>query len=56
MKKRYMTPIVNVECAEPENIICTSIKSDDNTGLTPGGGSSGDAHAPEVEWDMWGDE
>jgi len=54
MKKTYMTPIVNMESTEPENIICVSIKSDDNTGLTPGGGSNGEAHAPE--WDIWGEE
>ena len=54
MKKIYLTPIMNVECAEPESIICTSIKSDTDTGLTPGGGSNGEAHAPE--WDLWGED
>ena len=51
-----MTPIVNEESAQPTNIICVSFKSDDDTGLTDGGGSDGEAHAPEGDWDMWGDE
>ena len=54
MKKTYMTPIVNVESAQPTNIICVSFTS--NTDLEDGGGSDGNAHAPESEWDMWGDE
>jgi hypothetical protein len=56
MKKIYMTPIVNVESAMPTNIICVSFKSDDDTGLTDGGGSNGDAHAKEDDWDIWGAE
>lgn len=54
MKKTYMLPIMKMEYAQPTNIICTSIKSDDDTGLIGGGGSSEGAHTKE--WDIWGDE
>ena len=54
MKKTYMMPTTYVESAQPTNIICTSIKGDDDTGLISGGGSSGAAHTKE--WDIWGDE
>ena len=54
MKKTYMTPIVNVESAQATNIICVSF--DSNVGLEGGSGSNGDAHAPESDWDMWGEE
>ena len=54
MKKTYMTPIVNVESAQPTNIICVSF--DSNVGLEDGGGSNGNAHAPESDWDIWADE
>ena len=52
MKKVYMTPIVNVESAEPTNLLCESFNS--NAGLDGGGGSDGEAHAPE--WDVWGED
>ena len=54
MKKTYMTPIVNIESAQPTNIICVSF--DSNVGLEDGGGSNGNAHAPESDWDIWADE
>ena len=53
MKKEYMKPIMNVDNAQPANIICVSF--DSNVGLDGGDGSNGDAHAPESDWDMWGD-
>lgn len=56
MKKIYMTPIVNVEYAQLTNIICTSFKSDEDTGIGNGGGSNGEAHAPEGDWQIWGEE
>jgi hypothetical protein len=56
MKKLYMTPIVNVENAVPTNIICSSFKSDDDTGLSNGGGSDGSSHTKEGDWDIWGAE
>lgn len=49
-----MIPTLKVESAQIENIICVSIKSDDDTGLTPGGGSSGTAHSEE--WNIWGED
>lgn len=54
MKKVYLTPTVNVESAQPTNIICTSIHGDGDTGLIGGGGSAGEGHAPE--WDLWGED
>ena len=47
-----MTPIVNVESAQPVNLLCESFQS--NVGLTPGGGSDGEAHTQE--WNMWGED
>ena len=52
MKKIYLQPILNVENAMPANLLCESFKS--NAGLESGGGSDGEAQAPE--WNMWGDE
>lgn len=54
MKKTYITPLVNLENAQPANLLCESFKS--NVDLEPSGGSDGNARAPEVDWDMWGDE
>ena len=56
MKKTYLTPIMNVEGAQATNIICVSFKSDDDTGMNNGGGSDGNAHAPENDWNIWGEE
>ena len=53
MKKVYIQPIVNVENAMPTTIICTSLNGG-GTGLIGGGGSDGEANAPE--WDVWGDD
>ena len=50
-----MTPIMNVESAQPANIICISFNGGD-TGMSGGGGSDGEAHAPETDWNVWGDE
>ena len=49
-----MTPIVNVESAQPTSLLCESIKSD--VGIDNGGGSSSDSHAKEDDWDIWGAE
>ena len=49
-----MTPIVNVENAMPESLLCESFNS--NVDLTPGGGSNGEARSPECDWNIWGDE
>ena len=38
----------------PESLLCESFQSDSNVGLTPGGGSDGDARAQE--WSIWGDD
>lgn len=51
MKKTYMKPTLDVENAMPANLLCESFTS--NLGLEPGGGSNGEAQAPE--WDVWGD-
>ena len=52
MKKTYITPVLNVESAEPANLLCESFNGGD-TGLTPGGGSDGDARTQE--WNIWGE-
>ena len=54
MKKAYMTPIVNLESAQPTSLLCESIRSD--VGIDNGGGSSSDSHAKEDDWDIWGAE
>lgn len=54
MKKKYLTPILSVDSAQPANLLCESFNS--NVGLDDGGGSDGDARAPETDWNMWGDE
>lgn len=51
MKKTYIAPIVNVENAMPESLLCESFNS--NVGLEPGGGSDGEARTQE--WSIWGD-
>ncbi len=56
MKKTYMQPTTNVESAQPTNLLCESFKGDTSTGLVDGGGSSGEAHALESAWNIWGDE
>ena len=56
MKKTYLMPTVKVEDAQPANIICSSFKSDDDTGLSNGGGSTDVAHTKEGDWDIWGAE
>ena len=56
MKKTYLMPTVKVESAQATNIICTSFKSDDDIGLSNGGGSDDKAHAKEDDWDIWGAE
>ena len=56
MKKQYMMPALKVDLAQAENMLCVSFKSDDSSGLADGGGSDGDAHAPENDWSIWGDE
>ena len=53
MKKQYLKPIFNVDYAMPETLISASIYGDEGTGLVSGGGSNGEAHAPQ--WDVWGD-
>ncbi len=53
MKKTYMTPVVQVENAQPANLLCESFKS--NVDLTSSGtGSDGEARAQE--WNMWGED
>lgn len=53
MKKTYMTPVVNVESAQPTSIICFS----SNAGIGDGGGSNGDANTKEDNaWEIWGEE
>jgi len=52
MKKTYLKPIVNVENAQPASLLCESFQS--NVGLTPGGGSNGEARTQE--WNIWGDD
>ena len=54
MKKTYLKPIVNVENAMPANLLCESFHT--NVGLEPDGGSDGDARAPQIDWNIWGDE
>lgn len=54
MKKTYLKPILNVENAMPANLLCESFYGNEGTGLQPGGGSDGEARAPE--WNIWGDE
>lgn len=55
MKKTYMTPVVNVEKAQPTSLLCESFGS--NVGIGNGGGSNGNAHTKEEEaWDIWGEE
>ena len=54
MKKTYLKPILNVDNAMPETLICVSFNS--NAGLDSGGGSDGEARAPEIDWNIWGDE
>ena len=54
MKKTYMQPTMNVESAQPSNIISTSFTGGGGTGLVGGGGSDGEAHTKE--WEIWGDE
>lgn len=49
-----MTPAVNVENAQPTSLLCESFNSD--SGLSGGGGSDGNAHVKESEWDIWGEE
>ena len=49
-----MTPIVNVESAQPANLLCESFTS--NVDLTPGGGSNGEARSPECDWNIWGED
>ena len=51
-----MIPALKLDNAQPTNIICVSIKGDSSTGLEDGGGSNGDAHAPENDWNIWGNE
>jgi len=52
MKKTYIMPNVNVESAQPANLLCESFTS--NVDLNPGGGSDGVARTEE--WSIWGDE
>ena len=52
MKKTYLKPTVNVENAQPASLLCESFTT--NVGLTPGGGSDGDARAQE--WSIWGED
>ena len=49
-----MTPIVNVESAQPISILCVSFHSD--TDIEDKGGSDGEARTKEDDWDMWGAE
>jgi len=49
MKKTYLKPIVNTRSAQPTNLLCESFQT--NVGLTPDGGSDGDARAQE--WNIW---
>ncbi len=56
MKKTYMIPTLKVESAVLTSMIAVSIKGDSSTGLTDGGGSNGNAHAPQSAWDIWDEE
>ena len=54
MKKTYITPVLKMEDAQTASLLCESFYGDENTGLTPGGGSDGDARTQE--WNIWSDE
>jgi hypothetical protein len=56
MKKQYLKPILNVDNAMPETLICVSVYGNEGTGLEPGGGNDGEARAPQADWNIWGDE
>ena len=49
-----MTPIVNVESAQPTSLLCESIRSD--VDIDNGGGTRSDSHAKEDERDNWSAE
>ena len=51
MKKTYLKPIVNTRSAQPTNLLCESFYGNGDTGLTPGGGSNGEARTQE--WNIW---